>query len=181
MIKVLCLCRFFDTDIIFAFLVCVYRSSPELEATGVPIVGDAGDDFLGKLVALSTNTSILTIRAPYYNSQTGYVKTYRINNDGRNSVQLSQTIYIDAADNYFGSSVDITPDCTITICGSPEFYADDDQPGYLRVFSLEGDNNLGMDNWKQVGQDIFSEANDDQFGLSVSILEDGKTIAVGAN
>ena len=36
-----------------------------------------------------------------------------------------------------------------------------------------------MDNWKLIGQDIIGEANGDEFGYSVSILEGGKTIAVG--
>jgi len=50
----------------------------------------------------------------------------------------------------------------------------------VRVFSLEGDDGLGTDTWKQIGQDIIGEANGNQFGSSVSISKVGKTIAVGA-
>ena len=50
----------------------------------------------------------------------------------------------------------------------------------MRVFSLEGNSDLGTDNWKQIGQDIIGEADDDEFGTSVSLSDDGKTLAVGA-
>jgi hypothetical protein len=47
----------------------------------------------------------------------------------------------------------------------------------VRVFSfLDGDTGT----WMQVGQDITGEAIGDEFGFSVSISDDGETIAVGA-
>ncbi len=49
----------------------------------------------------------------------------------------------------------------------------------MRVFSLEGGDDLGMDNWKQINQDIIGEAIGNSFWYSVSISKDGKTIAVG--
>jgi hypothetical protein len=49
----------------------------------------------------------------------------------------------------------------------------------VRVFSLEGDSDLGTDNWKQIGQDIISEVHGTVLGARVSISEDGRTIAVG--
>jgi hypothetical protein len=66
--------------------------------------------------------------------------------------------------------VDVTPDGMTIICGAPGGWV---RPGYVRVLSLEGDS-------KQIGQDIIGEANGDEFGSSVSISGDGKTIAVGA-
>ena len=54
-------------------------------------------------------------------------------------------------------------------------------PGYVRVFSLEGSDNTGnTGNWKQIGEDIMGEALFDEFGSSVSLSDDGKTIAIGA-
>jgi len=50
----------------------------------------------------------------------------------------------------------------------------------VRVFSLEGDDILGMDTWKQIGKDIVGEMNAEEFGLSVSIFDNGKILAVGA-
>ena len=150
---------------------------PSWKRLGATIVGDAAFDKLGNSVSLSADASTLAIGAPEHNDDMGYVKVYRIDNDGGDGVQLGQTIYGDAADNYFGDSVDITPDGTTIICGSSGFSG---RPGYVRVFSLEGDIDLVTDNWKQIGQEIVGEANGDYFGRSVSISEDGKTIAVGA-
>jgi hypothetical protein len=142
-------------------------------------VGDASGDDLGKSVALSADASILVIGANGHNNNTGYVKVYRTDDDGKNRVQLGETVYGDATEDNFGLSVDITPDGMTIICGSPG-YGVDDRPGYVRVFSLEGDSDLGTDNWKQIGQDIIGEMNGDEFGTSVSISGDGKTIAIGA-
>jgi len=52
----------------------------------------------------------------------------------------------------------------------------------VQVFSLDSDDETAgtTGTWKQVGQDIAGEAIGDQFGQSVSISDDGKTIAVGA-
>ncbi len=132
-------------------------------------------------MALSSDASTLAMGAPYYNNNTGYVKVYRADNDGGNRVQLSQTIYGDATDDYFGYSADITADGMTIICGSPGSYGNDDWAGYVRVFSLvDGNEDLGTEtSWEQIGRDIIGEANGDQFGYSVSISEDGKTIAVG--
>ncbi|KAL3815496.1 hypothetical protein ACHAXA_006193 [Cyclostephanos tholiformis] len=145
---------------------------------GSPIVGDASDARFGRSVALSSDASALAIGAPDHNDNTGYVKIYRVDDDGGGySVQIGQTLNGDATYDNFGYSMDMTPDGTTVICGSPVY---SDVPGYVRVYSLEGDIDLGTDNWKQIGQDIVGEANGDEFGISVSISEDGKTIAIGA-
>ena len=117
-----------------------------------------------------------------YNQDTGYVKVYRVDDDGGNRMQLGQTIYGDATGDYFGGSVDITANGMTIICGSPGF--ERTRKGYVRVFALVGGNdNLDTATWKQIGQDIIVdvEANDDMLGYSVSISEDGKTIAVSVN
>jgi len=52
----------------------------------------------------------------------------------------------------------------------------------VQVFSLDSDDETAgtTGTWKQVGQDIAGEAIGGEFGHSVSISDDGKTIAVGA-
>jgi hypothetical protein len=47
----------------------------------------------------------------------------------------------------------------------------------VRVFSLESSLNTGS--WIQIGQNIIGEANGDEFGRSVLLSDDGKTLAVG--
>ena len=77
-------------------------------------------------------------------------------------------------------SVDISSDGNTLAIGSPGYWAVADRPGYVRVFSLESSDDLDTGNWTQIGDDIIGEANGDDFGISVSISDDGKTIAVGA-
>ena len=163
----------------------VFQSGPTAapliwKQQGLALVGDAEGSELGYLVALSKDTRTLAMGAPYYNNYTGCIKVYCTNNDGGNRVQLGQTIYSNATDDWFGYSVDITANGMIIICGSPV----NNGPGYVRVFSLlvDSNNNLGTNtSWEQIGQDIIREANSNQFGYSVSISKDGKTIAVGAD
>ena len=51
----------------------------------------------------------------------------------------------------------------------------------MRVFSLKvSTDNIGTLNWKQMVADIVGEANGNKFGWSVSISDDGRTVAVGA-
>ncbi len=171
--------------LILAF--ALFQSEPTVvpsswEQRGPTIVGDASGDELGCSVAFSLDASTLAMGAPGYNNRTGYVKVYRTNDDGKNRVQLGENIYGNATNDNFGWYVDITADGMTIICGSLGSSEANDRPGYVRVFSLVGgDNDLDTDTWEQIGQDIIREANGNDFGWSVSISEDGKTIAVGAN
>ncbi len=144
------------------------------------IVSDASGDLLGVSVAISANVSTMAIGASSdYNDQRGYVKVYHNDDDGKNRVQLGQTIYGNTANDLFGLSVDFTADGMTMICGSPGISSVNNRPGYMRVFTLEGADDLSMDTWNC--QDIKGEVIGNQFGYSVSISEDGKMIAVGAN
>jgi hypothetical protein len=77
-----------------------FQSAPPVttllwEQQGSAIVGDAAKDRLGFLVALSTDAKTLVVVAPglYENTDTeGYVKVYRMTDDGGNRTQLGQTI-----------------------------------------------------------------------------------------
>ena len=55
---------------------------------GQPIVGDAENDELGWSVAMSADAKTLVVGADGFNDDTGYVKVYRANDDGWNSMQL---------------------------------------------------------------------------------------------
>jgi len=52
----------------------------------------------------------------------------------------------------------------------------------VQVFSLDSDNETAgtTGTWKQVGQDIAGEVIGDKFEQSVSISDNGKTVAVGS-
>ena len=129
---------------------------------------------------MSSNAKTMVIGATGYNNYTGYVEVYHTIDDDGSWTQLGQTIYGDVTDDFFGESVDITVDGTTIICGSPGAGYVGDQPGYVRVFKLVSDSDVGINTWVKIGQDITGETNSDMFGNSVSISEDGKKIVIGA-
>jgi len=145
---------------------------------GDAIVGDAAGDHFGISMALSADARILVIGASGYDDSAGYAKVYRIEDDGKSRMQLGQTIVGNGPADFFGLSVDVTADGMTIILGSPGRY--NDRPGQVRVFTMDADVGLGTYTWEQIGQNITGEMNGDQFGSSVSISEDGKMIAVGA-
>jgi hypothetical protein len=134
-------------------------------------------------VALSADAKTLVAGAPNSNNETGYVKVYYAGEDGGSRTQLGQTIYGNATGDRLGWSVDVTAQGNVIVVGSPGSSWYNDRPGYVQVFSLDSDDETAgtTGTWKQVGQDIAGEAIGDGFGYSVSISDDGKTIAIGAH
>ena len=51
----------------------------------------------------------------------------------------------------------------------------------MRVFSLQGEDILGTDTWKQIAQNIIRESNLGQFGWSVSFSDEVKSSRLGPN
>jgi hypothetical protein len=88
-------------------------------------------------------------------------------------------MYGDNMYDSFGESVNLSPDGNTIAIGSPGYYTND-VPGYVRVFTLKIGDDADTSSWKQIGRDIFGEANSDRFGRSVSLSDDGTTLAVGA-
>jgi len=133
-------------------------------------------------VALFADAKTLVVGAPGvfdYNDREGYVKVYQMTDDSGSRTQLGQTIYGNVTGDQFGYSVDVTAQGNVIVLGWLGHY---EFTGCVQVFSLDSDDETaGMTGtWKQVGQDIAGEAIGDGFGYSVSIFDDGKTIAVGA-
>ena len=125
--------------------------------------------------------STVAIGSPFNDDNgagSGKVVVYRINSEGSSWERLVQSIHGNNAGDYVGTSVTISSDGNILVIGSSGYWEDDDRPGYVRVFSLESSLNTGS--WVQIGQDIIGEANGHEFGYSVSLSGDGKTLTVGA-
>ena len=132
-------------------------------------------------MALSADARILVVGAPgdiFNLAKKGYVRVYHTDKD--DGSRIGQTIYGNASGDLFGWSVEITTEGNNIVLGAPGYSNNNDRPGYVRVHSLASNDEAGDDTWNQIGQDIVGEANGNQFGYSVSISEDGETIAVGA-
>ena len=148
------------------------------EQIGQDIDGEAAGHELGHDVSLSADGATVAIsaeKADYNGVMTGQVRVYRISSAGSSWEQLGQSMYGDKDSDYFGRSVTISSDGYTLAVG-----ASANNPGYLRVFSLESNNNLGTSTWNQIGQDIIGRANGIGFGMSLSLSEDANTLAVGA-
>ena len=148
------------------------------EQIGQNIDGEAAGHQLGHSVSLSADGRTVAIAAEKADNNgvmTGQVRVYRISSAGSSWEQLGQSMYGDNFFDYFGRSVTISSDGFTLAIG-----ASANNPGYLRVFSLESNNNLGTNTWNQIGQDIIGRANGIGFGESLSLSEDAKTLAVGA-
>ena len=122
-------------------------------------------------MVVSADATTVAIGAPgnyLVDSKKGYVKVYRTNDDSENREKLGDTIYGYAALDQFGWSVDITANGKTIVIGSPGNWEDNDRPGYVRVFSLEVDVDLGTNAWKQIGTDITGEDDGDALPSSSS-------------
>jgi hypothetical protein len=151
---------------------------------GDNIDGEAADDWLGYSVAMSGDGRTIVAGGPGNSRATddgngnsaitsGYAQVMEYN-DGSWS-QLGNDIVFEGPATWFGRSVSISEDGRAIVVGAPlnginryEYGA-----GSVRVFEY------GRGYWNQLGSDIDGEAAGDQFGNSVAMSNDGKTIVVG--
>lgn len=142
---------------------------------GNDINGDNISDHLGYSVSLSADGTLLAIGVPYDDNSgnnSGKVKVYQ--NVNEDWVQLGVDILGVFANDRFGWSVSLSDDGTTVAAGAP--YSDENgaDAGQVRVFRLiDGD-------WEQQGEAINGEEEENNFGYSVSLNNDGNTVAVGA-
>nr|WP_321229254.1 T9SS type A sorting domain-containing protein [uncultured Psychroserpens sp.] len=137
---------------------------------GNTINGEVESDDFGLSVSLSSDGSIVAIGANQF--ENGNVRVFE--NLGGNWTQVGQTIYGQSGnfDEDFGISVDLSSDGTILAVGA---IGGNNITGNVRVYI----NELGT--WTQIGNDINGEAQEDNFGLSVSLSSDGSTVAIGGH
>ena len=141
---------------------------------GDDIDGEAGGDFSGDSVSLSSDGTRIAIGARSNGGNghlAGHVRVYEWDND--TWTQLGQDIDGEKRNHFSGTSVSLSSDGTRVAIGAPgfnELYTS----GEVRIFDLI--NNT----WIQTGQVIDGEAVDDGSGRSVSLSSDGTIVAIGA-
>ena len=142
---------------------------------GQDIDGEAAWDNLGFSVSLSSDGTIVAIGAPYNDgngSNVGYVRIYK--NISGTWTQLGADIDGEAADDQSGWSVSLSDDGTIVAIGAKYNDGNGGNSGHTRIYQYDGSV------WTILGQDIYGEALGDQSGYSVSLSDDGLTVAIGA-
>lgn len=142
---------------------------------GADINGEAANDQSGK-VALSSDGTILAIGASLNDDNgvdSGHVRVFQYL--AGTWSQLGTDIDGSAASDNFGSSVALSGDGTVLAVGAPNSAGGGSARGSAAVFEYDGSV------WNQRGVDLNGEADNDKFGVSVSLNDDGSIVAIGAN
>lgn len=138
---------------------------------GADIDGEAAEDYSGYSVSLSADGLTLAIGAIGNNNNNvdaGHVRVYQLISD----IWTQQGADIDG-ESFFGHSgysVSLSDDGLILAVGEPS----NGVFGHTRVFQFIS----GI--WTQLGMDIDGEGEGDLSGGSVSLSDDGLTVAIGA-
>ncbi len=146
---------------------------------GQDIDGADGGDWFGWSTALSDDGNTLVFGGLYSNANggaSGLTQVYTFN--GTSWVQKGNDIPGEAAFDYAGHAVSISADGNTIAIGASH----NDGPnaslqdcGHVRVYTFDG-----VSSWIQKGIDIDGEAAGDHSGWSVSLSDDGNTLAIGA-
>ena len=144
---------------------------------GNDIDGENPGDQFGESVSLSSNGLTLAIGAPFYDANTndawiGHVKIYQY--DGINWVQKGSNIVGESRINRSGWSVSLSAHGSYVAIGAPRNNDNGGAAGHVRVYEFDGTD------WVQVGNDIDGKSANDFSGYSVSISDDGLSVAIGS-
>jgi hypothetical protein len=142
---------------------------------GSDIDGEAADDLSGVSVNLSADGNTVAIGARTNDgggTDAGHVRVYNWDGDSWN--QVGDDIDGESAEDQSGISVSLSADGNIVAIGA---YLNDGagiEAGHTRIYSWDGSS------WNQLGTDIDGEDAGDRSGFSVSLSDDGNTVAIGA-
>ena len=146
---------------------------------GQDIDGENNLDEAGNAVSLSadgTRVAIGAIRNSANGENSGHVRIFELTDGGWN--QIGADLDGEAAGDEFGRSVSLSSNGQFVAVGAPGNDSRGANSGIGRgqVKIFENVNNV----WTQVGQSIAGESRADESGFSVSISNDGQTVAIGA-
>jgi len=139
---------------------------------GTTLVGPLSSDF-GFAVSLSDEGTTLAIGSPRVSGTTGALRVYAWDSGTSNWVLQGSAIAGQSFSEAFGSAVDLNGDGTVVVVGAKGTSDANATPGKTRVYAWSGSA------WVQRGTDIAGDSNNDLFGYSVAISDDGTIIAAG--
>jgi len=134
--------------------------------------GAAASDF-GRAVALSADGLKVAVGATASNAFFGSVQVYAFINEGW--MQMGGDLVGQTEWETFGRSVSLSASGLHLACGAAAFDTDaNNNAGGVKVYEFAGDS------WTQLGTTIMGEGANDNLGTSVSISDDGSSVACGA-
>jgi hypothetical protein len=137
------------------------------------------DDVFGLDVSITPDGNFLAIGAPGNTKEAGVLQIQghaRVFQwDGQSWTQMGQDIDGVIGLEEFGGRIDLSADGTILVVGSRSFRAisNENYIGSVQTFTWDGTQ------WSEFGQRITGLASADRFGSSVSLSNDGSTLAIG--
>ena len=156
----------------------VYRyNTTTWTLVGMPIVGTVPYDRLGNSVSMTHDGEKVAVGATGYDANgnySGQVRVFVLNSNVWE--QQGTDILGEAAYDYSGYSVALSGDTGDTVAiGAIGNDGNGSEAGHVRVYKY-----IGSD-WEQQGMDLDGEAVADESGWSVSLSDDGMTVAIGAS
>ena len=140
---------------------------------GSDITGDVLSDWASKsAIAVSESGNIIAIGSEKSNANgidSGQVSVYKYSIDTNSWIQLGTVINGETAGDFFGSSLSLSHDGEYLVVGSPK----NQETGQVKIYQFLNDD------WEQIGKSIYGESNEDLFGSSVSLSENGSILAIG--
>ncbi len=141
---------------------------------GSDIIGEATNDHSGgsNNISISNDGTIVAIGAISNNGDTGHTRIYEW--DGSSWSQLGGDIDGETSDDLSGRSVSLSANGEILAIGAMNNDGGGSDSGHVRIYRLVSGN------WVKIGDDIDGLGNNDKTGISVSLSEDGNTLAIGS-
>ena len=146
---------------------------------GSNIVGEAEADNSGWSVSLSSNANTVAIGARFNavnGNESGHVRIYYWLDSLGDWIQMGADIDSESEWDQFGHSVSLSSDGTIVAIGGQSNDSNGQDAGHVKVYQWVSEMLL----WLQMGDDILGENIGDESGWSVSLSDDGNTLAVGS-
>jgi hypothetical protein len=141
---------------------------------GSDIIGEATNDHSGgsNNISISNDGTIVAIGAISNNGDTGHTRIYEW--DGSSWSQLGSDIDGENSSDLSGRSVSLSANGEILAIGAMNNDGGGSDSGHVRIYQLVSGN------WVKIGDDIDGLGNNDKTGISVSLSEDGNTLAIGS-
>jgi hypothetical protein len=144
---------------------------------GQAIVGEVTSGAFGFSVAISSDGRTIAGGGPFGGGG-GLVRVLEYNTESGTWEPLGQTLIAEVVGDRFGWSVDLSSDGRTLAVGAPDNDNDNGSgAGHVRVFGYNAESGL----WNPRGQDLDGVAPGDDFGISVALSADGRTVAGGAD
>jgi len=152
-------------------------NNSEWSRGGYGIEAEAGGDKFGFSVDIESNGNSVAIGA-YSNdgngSSSGHVRVYERSQDPSVWIQRGEDIDGEAAGDRSGRSVSLSDDGKFVAIGAYGNDGNGNKSGHVRVYEWSNVR------WIQRGGDLDGEGAGDSAGYSVSLSDDGKTVAMGS-